>query len=137
MGGGGGGGGGASRVSRVGGPPPPPPAVAAGGGLGKALGVDLPRIDALAKSHQWFDRREESLARLAEHGLDPAAPVMPIPLDLPGAAAERASGPDQTLPGLAGGAGTDARFGGGRCRSRFGGSAGDTRHTRGHAGPRG
>ncbi|BDI05071.1 error-prone DNA polymerase [Sphaerotilus microaerophilus] len=43
--------------------------------VGRALGLDARLIDAVAKSHQWFDRREESLARLAEHGLDPAAPV--------------------------------------------------------------
>jgi error-prone DNA polymerase len=43
--------------------------------VGRALGLDARLIDAVAKSHQWFDRREESLARLAEHGLDPSAPV--------------------------------------------------------------
>jgi error-prone DNA polymerase len=41
--------------------------------IGKALGVDLPRIDALAKSHQWFDGREQVGARFAEHGFDPEA----------------------------------------------------------------
>ncbi len=42
---------------------------------GKALGVDPAIVDRVAKSHHWFDSREDLLARFAEAGLDPAAPL--------------------------------------------------------------
>ncbi|KWN65902.1 error-prone DNA polymerase [Burkholderia stagnalis] len=42
---------------------------------GKALGVDLAIVDRVAKSHRWFDSREDLLQRFAEAGLDPAAPL--------------------------------------------------------------
>ncbi|OJB18813.1 error-prone DNA polymerase [Burkholderia ubonensis] len=42
---------------------------------GKALGVDLVIVDRVAKSHRWFDSREELLQRFAEAGLDPEAPL--------------------------------------------------------------
>lgn len=43
--------------------------------VGKALDLDALVIDAIAKSHQWFDGRESLDARFTEHGLDPEAPV--------------------------------------------------------------
>lgn len=42
---------------------------------GKALGIDLHIIDRLAKSHCWWDSRENLSERFAECGLDPDAPV--------------------------------------------------------------
>jgi error-prone DNA polymerase len=42
---------------------------------GKALGIDPLVIDAIAKSHQWFDGRQALDDRFIEHGLDPEAPV--------------------------------------------------------------
>ncbi|MCU6500417.1 error-prone DNA polymerase [Rugamonas sp. A1-17] len=38
---------------------------------GKALGVDLAIVEKVAKSHHWFDSRNDLLGRLAECGLDP------------------------------------------------------------------
>ncbi|WP_233850168.1 error-prone DNA polymerase [Paraburkholderia sp. HD33-4] len=43
---------------------------------GKALGVDPQIVDAVAKSHQWFDGRRDLLARFAESGLDPDKPLI-------------------------------------------------------------
>ncbi len=42
---------------------------------GRALGVDLDIVDKVAKTHHWFDNREDLLKRLAESGLDPEAPL--------------------------------------------------------------
>ncbi|OJB08147.1 error-prone DNA polymerase [Burkholderia ubonensis] len=42
---------------------------------GKALGVDIVIVDRVAKSHRWFDSREDLLQRFAEAGLDPEAPL--------------------------------------------------------------
>ncbi|MGH8795848.1 MAG: error-prone DNA polymerase, partial [Caldimonas sp.] len=42
---------------------------------GRALGIDLQRIEAVAKSQQWYDGRRISAERLREHGFDPEAPV--------------------------------------------------------------
>ena len=42
---------------------------------GRALGIDLQRIEAVSKSVQWFDGRAISDERLRENGFDPAAPV--------------------------------------------------------------
>jgi error-prone DNA polymerase len=39
--------------------------------VGRALGIDLQRIDAVAKSQQWFDGRRVQPERLAENGFDP------------------------------------------------------------------
>ncbi len=50
--------------------------------VGKALGLDGLLIDAVAKSHQWFDGRESLDARLAEQGLDADAPVTRLWLEL-------------------------------------------------------
>ena len=43
--------------------------------VGRALGIDLQRIEAVAKSQQWFDGRNISPERLREHGFDPDAPI--------------------------------------------------------------
>ncbi|WP_028104857.1 error-prone DNA polymerase [Pseudoduganella violaceinigra] len=42
---------------------------------GKALGVDLEIVEKVAKSHRWFDRKQELMERFAECGLDPDSPV--------------------------------------------------------------
>jgi len=39
--------------------------------VGKALGVDAAKLDALAKNHQWWDGRDIAGERLLEVGLDP------------------------------------------------------------------
>ena len=38
---------------------------------GKALGIDLAIVEKVAKSHHWFDSKEDLVNRLAESGLDP------------------------------------------------------------------
>ncbi len=43
--------------------------------VGRALGIDLDRIDAVSKSQQWYDGRSISPERLRENGFDPDAPV--------------------------------------------------------------
>ena len=43
--------------------------------MGRALGLDLAAIHAVAKSQHWFDGRTISPERLRENGLDPDAPV--------------------------------------------------------------
>jgi error-prone DNA polymerase len=43
---------------------------------GKALGVDPQIVDMVAKSHHWFDGREDLLRRFAECGLDPETPLI-------------------------------------------------------------
>ncbi len=43
--------------------------------VGKALGIDAPLVDAVAKAHQWFDDRRQMAGRFAEIGIDPDAPV--------------------------------------------------------------
>ena len=42
---------------------------------GRALGIDLQRIEAVAKSQQWFDGKSVSPQRLSEHGFDVNAPI--------------------------------------------------------------
>jgi error-prone DNA polymerase len=42
---------------------------------GRALGIDLQRIEAVAKSQQWFDGKSVSPQRLSEHGFDVDAPI--------------------------------------------------------------
>ncbi len=44
--------------------------------VGKALDIDLDRIDRLSKSQHWFDGRRVSEERLVENGFDPASPVV-------------------------------------------------------------
>ena len=43
--------------------------------VGRALGIDLQRIDAVAKGQHWFDGRSIRAERLRENGFDPDAPV--------------------------------------------------------------
>jgi error-prone DNA polymerase len=43
---------------------------------GKALGVDPQLVDQVAKSHHWFDDRQDLLKRFAESGIDPATPLV-------------------------------------------------------------
>ena len=43
--------------------------------VGRALGIDLERIDAVAKSQHWFDGSGISPERLRENGFDPDAPI--------------------------------------------------------------
>ena len=43
---------------------------------GKALGVDPQIVDAVAKSHQWFDSRSDLLKRFTESGLDAEGPLI-------------------------------------------------------------
>ena len=38
---------------------------------GKALGIDLAIVEKVAKTHHWFDSKEDLVNRLAESGLDP------------------------------------------------------------------
>jgi len=47
--------------------------------VGRALGIDLQRIDAVSKSQQWWDRRAGIAGdRLREHGFDPDAPLVQL-----------------------------------------------------------
>ena len=43
--------------------------------VGKALGVDLALVDAVAKSQRWFDSKNDLLDRFTENGLDASSPV--------------------------------------------------------------
>jgi len=43
--------------------------------VGKALGVDLAIVDAVAKSHRWFDSKQELFQRFTECGLDTNSPI--------------------------------------------------------------
>jgi error-prone DNA polymerase len=44
--------------------------------VGRALGIDLERIESLSKSQHWFDGRHIHAERLRENGFDPAAPLV-------------------------------------------------------------
>ncbi|MEP7296724.1 MAG: error-prone DNA polymerase [Burkholderiales bacterium] len=44
--------------------------------MGRALGIDLQRIDAVSKSQHWFDGRGIDPERLRENGFDPESPVV-------------------------------------------------------------
>ena len=50
--------------------------------VGRALGIDLDRIDAVAKSTQWFDGRKVSAERLRENGFDPESPICKLWVEL-------------------------------------------------------
>jgi error-prone DNA polymerase len=50
--------------------------------VGRALGIDLDRIDAVAKSTQWFDGRKVSTERLSENGFDPESPICKLWVEL-------------------------------------------------------
>jgi error-prone DNA polymerase len=43
---------------------------------GKALGIDAQIVDAVAKSHHWFDNSHDLLKRFEETGLDPEKPLI-------------------------------------------------------------
>ena len=43
--------------------------------MGRALGIDLERIEAVAKSQHWFDGRSIEPERLRENGFDPDSPL--------------------------------------------------------------
>ncbi len=49
--------------------------------VGRALGIDLDRIDSLSKSQHWFDGRNLE-PRLIENGFDPASPVVRLWMEL-------------------------------------------------------
>lgn len=50
--------------------------------VGRALGLDLDRIDAVAKSMHWFDGRRIDTERLRENGVDPDAPITRLWIEL-------------------------------------------------------
>ena len=50
--------------------------------VGRALGIDLQRIEAVSKSLHWFDGRNIDAARLRENGFDPDAPVTKLWVEL-------------------------------------------------------
>jgi len=50
--------------------------------MGRALGIDLDRIAAVARGQHWFDGREISADRLRENGLDPDSPVCQLWVEL-------------------------------------------------------
>jgi error-prone DNA polymerase len=50
--------------------------------VGRALGFDLDRIDAVSKSQHWFDGRSIAPERLAENGFDPEAPLVRLWVEL-------------------------------------------------------
>ena len=49
---------------------------------GRALGIDLQRIEAVSKSQHWFDGRSIDPERLRENGFDPEAPVVRLWMEL-------------------------------------------------------
>ena len=50
--------------------------------IGRALGIDLDRIEAVAKGQHWFDGRSISTERLRENGFDPASPLCRLWVEL-------------------------------------------------------
>ena len=52
--------------------------------VGRALGIDLDRIEAVAKSQQWWDGRSIQAERLQEHGFDPESPLCRLWVELTG-----------------------------------------------------
>jgi error-prone DNA polymerase len=50
--------------------------------VGRALGIDLDRIDAVSKGQHWFDGRSIAPERLREHGFDPDAPLCRLWVEL-------------------------------------------------------
>ena len=49
---------------------------------GRALGIDLERIEAVSKSQHWFDGRSIAPERLLENGFDPESPVCRLWVEL-------------------------------------------------------
>ena len=50
--------------------------------MGRALGIDLQRIEAVAKSQKWFDGYGIDPERLRESGFDPASPIVKLWMEL-------------------------------------------------------
>jgi error-prone DNA polymerase len=50
--------------------------------VGRALGVDADRINAVAKGQQWWDGKTISADRLAENGFDPQSPLCLLWMEL-------------------------------------------------------
>jgi error-prone DNA polymerase len=50
--------------------------------MGRALGIDLDRIDAVSKSQHWFDGRRIQPERLSENGFDPESPICKLWVEL-------------------------------------------------------
>ncbi|GAB4570021.1 MAG: error-prone DNA polymerase [Rhizobacter sp.] len=50
--------------------------------VGRALGIDLQRIEAVSKSLQWFDDVSGNADRLREQGFDPQAPLSRLWMEL-------------------------------------------------------
>jgi error-prone DNA polymerase len=50
--------------------------------VGRALGIDLDRIDAVAKGQHWFDGRSIAADRLLENGFDPDSPLCRLWVEL-------------------------------------------------------
>jgi error-prone DNA polymerase len=50
--------------------------------VGRALGIDLERIEAVSKSQHWFDGRSIDPERLRENGFDPEAPISRLWVEL-------------------------------------------------------
>jgi error-prone DNA polymerase len=50
--------------------------------VGRALGIDLQRIEAVSKGHHWFDGRGIAPERLRESGFDPEAPIVRLWMEL-------------------------------------------------------
>ncbi len=50
--------------------------------IGRALGIDLQRIDAVSKSQHWFDGKRIDPERLRENGFDPASPICRLWMEL-------------------------------------------------------
>ncbi|WP_353193007.1 error-prone DNA polymerase [Pandoraea pnomenusa] len=50
--------------------------------VGRALGIDLSIVEQVAQSQQWWDGRENLLARMAAQGLSPDAPTTRLWADL-------------------------------------------------------
>ena len=50
--------------------------------MGRAMGIDLDRIAAVARSQHWFDGREINAERLMENGFDPASQVCRLWVEL-------------------------------------------------------
>jgi error-prone DNA polymerase len=50
--------------------------------MGRALGIDLQRIEAVSKSQHWFDGRGIDAERLRDNGFDPASPLVRLWMEL-------------------------------------------------------
>ncbi len=50
--------------------------------MGRALGIDLERIDSVSKSQHWFDGRQVHDERLRENGFDPESPLCKLWMEL-------------------------------------------------------